>query len=224
MKIQALDFKHPRTPHLPFSPGAKSDDVYIQDLSVLKNCTLSIAIKYDGECTSGKFDKTFARSLDSRNHKSREWFKEFWSRRQWLLQSNPKIKVTGENLYAKHTIHYKDDLKLQSYFYGFNVWMDDMCLDIEGTNLWFNHLGIMPVKEIYRGPWDEKLFIQLAEKLVNEGHEGYVVRNVSNFNLSDFNINVAKYVKHKFVQTDQHWMHGSVIKNELDDLADKKYL
>lgn len=41
--------KYPRTPHLPWSPGATSDDKYIQDLNSFKGRKIVITEKMDGE-------------------------------------------------------------------------------------------------------------------------------------------------------------------------------
>lgn len=46
-------------------------------------------------------------------------------------------------------------------------------------------------------------------------HEGYVIRNADGFKYEDFASNVAKYVRANHVQTDSHWMHSELIKNQL---------
>jgi len=72
---------------------------------------------------------------------------------------------------------------------------------------------VLPVPELYRGPWSEKLIQELT---VDEScSEGYVVRKTEAFSYADFNRSVAKWVRKNHVQTDQHWMHAEVTPNKL---------
>jgi len=45
--------------------------------------------------------------------------------------------------------------------------------------------------------------------------EGYVVRWARGFHASEFPRAVAKYVRAGHVQTDDHWLHRKVVRNEL---------
>lgn len=62
--------KYPRTPHLPWSEGATSDDVFLNNCSHFEGKEVVVTEKLDGECTSMYHDKIHARSIDSRNHPS----------------------------------------------------------------------------------------------------------------------------------------------------------
>lgn len=62
---------YPRTPHLPWSPGAASDDVRLADLAGLTGCEVVVTEKLDGENTTLYADGLHARSLDSAHHPSR---------------------------------------------------------------------------------------------------------------------------------------------------------
>ena len=68
--------KYPRTPHLPWSPGASSDDVLLIDTQMFMGKPVVISEKMDGENTTLYADRLHARSLDSRHHPSRTWVKQ----------------------------------------------------------------------------------------------------------------------------------------------------
>lgn len=115
--------KYPRTLHCPWSDGINSDDKIHKDMSLFFNKEIVVTEKMDGENTTCYFDGyTHARSIDSKYHESRNWLKNFWNERCWSL---PKYyRICGENLYAQHSILYNN---LESYFYGFSLWKDDIC-------------------------------------------------------------------------------------------------
>ena len=71
---------YPRTPHLPWSPGAASDDVRVADLSGLLGREVVVTEKLDGENTTLYADGLHARSLDSAHHPSRAWVKALQGR------------------------------------------------------------------------------------------------------------------------------------------------
>lgn len=71
---------YPRTPHLPWSPGASSDDVRVGDLSGLAGREVVVTEKLDGENTTLYADGLHARSLDSAHHPSRAWVKALQGR------------------------------------------------------------------------------------------------------------------------------------------------
>ena len=69
--------KWPRTPHLPWSPGATSDDKYIESFDDFRGKQVVVTEKMDGENTTLYTDRLHARSLDSRHHPSRTWVKQW---------------------------------------------------------------------------------------------------------------------------------------------------
>jgi hypothetical protein len=198
--------KYPRTYHLPWSEGITRDDRVLKNIDNFIGKNVVITEKMDGENSTLYPDgSSHARSIDSRNHESRNWLKKFWSERSFLSDDNNR--VCGENLFAKHSIHYKE---LSSYFYGFSVWNNDMCLSWLDTIKYFKKLNIVPVKEIYSGIFDPDMRIKLSYNM-----EGYVIRLMDSFNINDFQYSVAKFVRKNHVTTDQHWMNSKIIKNEL---------
>lgn len=209
--------KYPRTYHLPWSKGLQDDDrmldpYFWRDHGWDYGRVIG-TLKYDGENTTMYTDYIHARSVDSRNHESRNWVKNFWSS---ISQDIPEgWRICGENMYAKHSIKYND---LKSYFYGFSIWNErNICLDWDSTLEWFELLGITPVPVIYDGPYNEAALSNLWTFNFNETeNEGYVLRVANEISYADFRNKVGKYVRENHVQTVKHWMHGQRMEmNEL---------
>ncbi|MEY9906795.1 putative kinase [Catenulispora sp. MAP12-49] len=200
---------YPRTPHLPWSPGATADDVRARDLSGLAGRRVVVTEKMDGENTTLYADGLHARSLDSAHHPSRAWVKALHSRIAARIPEG--WRISGENLFAKHSIPYED---LDGFFYGFSVWDGDQCLDWMSTVAFLQGLGIPTPRVLWAGDFDEKL-IQQQLKLDLTRQEGYVVRPAEGFAYTEFAERVAKWVRPSHVQTDTHWMHAEVVPNKL---------
>ena len=200
--------KYPRTYHLPWSLGMHDDDRMMPSIEQFKDQRVIITEKLDGENTSMYNDHVHARSVDSRNHPSRNWVKNFWSS---IAHDIPEgYRVCGENMFAEHSIHYD---KLGTYFFGFSMWNQEMCLSWDDTLEWFKLLGIEPVPVIYDGIFDESL---TKLKFDENKQEGYVLRIADSFTLSGFRTSVGKVVRSDHIQTVKHWMHGrEIVQNEL---------
>ena len=204
--------KYPRTYHLPNSTGTKDDKTLLDDSQFLDK-EVVVTLKLDGENTTFYNDYIHARSINSSSHETRDWVKGLWAKIGWNLSED--MRVCGENVYAKHTIHYKN---LESYFYGFSIWNNLTCFSWDETLEYFSLLGIENVPVIYRGIYSKKL-IDLEFEKYKKDHEGYVVRVSSEFLYSDFKKCVAKYVQPEFRQrindSHGHWISKKIIKNEL---------
>ncbi len=207
-----IRIKYPRTYHVPWSPGATSDDKIIKDLSHFVGKEVVVTVKMDGENTTIYKDYIHARSVDYSPHPSRSLVRAFQS------QIGPDIpegwRLCGENLYAKHSIKYKH---LDDFFLIFSIWnKENFCLSWEETEDWAHLLGLKMVPVLYRGLWDEKLFRGLySPKFREDDCEGYVIRIAGPFSYEEFNNSVVKYVRANHVQTDQHWSHGEIEPNEI---------
>ncbi|MGW7331025.1 RNA ligase family protein [Streptomyces sp. NPDC054840] len=203
---------YPRTPHLPWSPGATADDVRTVGLAALAGREVVVTEKLDGENTTLYADGLHARSLDSAHHPSRAWVKGLQGR------IGPGIpagwRVCGENLYARHSIPYED---LDSWFYGFSVWDGEDCLDWDRTVRFLSGLGVPTPRVLWRGTFDERALRRL--KLDTAHQEGYVVRTVAGFPREDFGRFVAKWVRVGHVQTSTHWMFAQIVPNGLGPTA-----
>ncbi|MEV7773549.1 RNA ligase family protein [Kitasatospora sp. NPDC086791] len=204
---------YPRTPHLPWSPGAAADDVRTGDLGALTGAEVVVTEKLDGENTTLYPDGLHARSLDSAHHPSRAWVKRLQGRVGGRIPDG--WRICGENLFARHSIPYTD---LESWFYGFSVWTDrDHCLDWDDTVRFLRRLGIPSPRVLWRGRFDEQAL--RAMKLDLDRQEGYVVRTVRGFPRAEFGERVAKWVRPHHVRTDTHWMHAAVVENGLGPSA-----
>lgn len=204
--------KYPRTYHLPWSPGVTKDDRVKEDLSSFADKEVVVTLKLDGECTSVYRDYLHARSLEYDPHPSRNYLKSFQSK---FAHDIPEgWRVCGENVFAKHSIHYTN---LESYFFVFSIWNDkNLCLSWDDTLEWVSLLGLTHVPVLYRGLWDEKIVQGLYQER-QEGNlmEGYVVRLTRSFEYNEFRDVVAKMVRRDHVQTQHNWKHQAVVPNKL---------
>ncbi|MFF2329949.1 MULTISPECIES: RNA ligase family protein [unclassified Streptomyces] len=206
---------YPRTAHLPWSPGATSDDVRMADLSGLTGREVVVTEKLDGENTTLYADGLHARSLDSAHHPSRGWVKALQGRIGARVPEG--WRVCGENMFARHSIAYDG---LESFFYGFSVWDGDRCLDWDRTVVFLRGLGIPVPPVLWRGVFDARAERALRALRPDTGRqEGYVVRPADGFGAADFGRRVAKWVRPGHVRTDTHWMHASVVENGLGPAA-----
>lgn len=215
--------KYPRTFHLPWSPGATSDDKVHPDVEgMFQGHEVVMTEKMDGENTTIYSDGyCHARSVDSARHSSRDWVKANVA--PLMVGNLPEgWRVCGENLYAKHSLGYD---KLPSYFLVFSIWDENnRCLSWEETVEWCRLLGLHEVPVLYQGPWDPEK-VQNAWKnrksqsFYGEEGEGYVVRKVQDFGYEEFATSLAKYVRPNHVVTGDHWMYSEVIPNQLGEGA-----
>ncbi|MEE1750249.1 MULTISPECIES: RNA ligase family protein [unclassified Streptomyces] len=206
---------YPRTAHLPWSPGATSDDVRIADLAALTGREVVVTEKLDGENTTLYADGLHARSLDSAHHPSRGWVKALQGRVGARIPAG--WRVCGENMFARHSLPYDG---LESFFYGFSVWDGERCLGWDRTAEFLRDLGIPVPPVLWRGVFDARAEKALrALKLDTARQEGYVVRPADGFGAADFGRLVAKWVRPGHVRTDTHWMHAAVVPNGLGPAA-----
>jgi hypothetical protein len=198
--------------HFDFSPGTSNDDKIIRSLDHFKNRLCIATKKMDGENTTMTSLACHARSLDSANHPSRNWVKQFHGQIKHLIPAD--YRICGENLYAQHSIAYHN---LESYFYGFSVWDErNVAWSWADTLIMFDELGITPV-EVVGEPFifsveEVKARVSLLNTSVDEG---LVVRVVDEIPYEDYDKLVAKWVRSGHVQTDQHWAHAQIIPNKL---------
>lgn len=202
--------KHPRTYHMPNSPGKSNDDKSLKNMDYFIGKHVVITEKMDGECTSLYPNYIHARSIDGRSHPSRDWVKTFHSSIKHDIPHNHRI--VGENCYAQHSIQYTE---LPSYFFGFQVWDRVTCLDWDSTVEYFNLLGIAPVKVLYEGVYNSKIVESIISSLDTSITEGVVLRLKDSFHYQDYGRAVCKWVRKEHVQSDDHWMHQHITPNRL---------
>lgn len=204
--------KYPRTYHLPWSPGITDDDRSLPDTSCFNGKEVVVTVKMDGENTTMYNDYIHARAVNANNHPSRDWVKSLHGKIQGDIPDG--WRLCGENLYAEHSIHYKD---LLAYFMLFSVWDDkNICLSWDDTIFWAELFELKTVPVLYKGIWDEEKIRRLfTPKLDDNECEGYVVRLANSFPYSEFRKSAAKYVRKNHIQSHGHWFRKGLIPNEL---------
>lgn len=206
--------KYSRTPHFPWSPSPTSDDKVLSSVNHFFNKEVVVSEKLDGECTGMTNELCHARSLDSKDHPSRHWVKQLHASIKSEIPDG--WKIFGENLYAKHSIHYAN---LPTYFFVFGIYTDkNICLSWDDTKEWCSLMNLCTVPELYRGIWNEDHIKSLwkGTSVFGGTGEGYVVRVAESFHYDQFWGSVAKWVREDHVQTSEHWMEQAVVKNLLD--------
>jgi hypothetical protein len=203
--MNSKKYKFPRIFHVPWSPNLQNDDRKHPDMSVFAGKNVVVTIKMDGENTTWYKDVIHARSIDSQNanHTSRDFVKNMWAQRKYLITDGRRI--CGENLYAEHSIKYAD---LDSYFYVFSIWHDDICLSWDDTKKICEELDLTTVPVIYEGIYDVDKIKTIFQNY--DFNEGYVIRIADTF-AHDFDSEtflnpIAKFVRENHVQTDKHWL------------------
>jgi RNA ligase len=204
--------KHPRMPHLPWSPGVGPDDLHVAGLGGLTGGQVVVTEKLDGENTTMYRDHIHARSVDSRSHPTRDWVKGLWARVAADIPAG--WRVCGENLWAVHSIRYGE---LPSFFLVFGVWDErNRCLGWDETAEWAALLGLQVVPVLYRGPFDQAAIQRCWDPSRADQQEGYVVRTAGGFAYAEFRLRVAKFVRPSHVRTTAHWLHGRPVgRNQL---------
>jgi hypothetical protein len=213
-KVLDNRIKYPKTMHFPWSPNLQNDDRVLEDPACFEGKYVVMTEKMDGENTTMYRDAIHARSMtDMAPHPSRPWVQALHGRIKHDIPEG--WRICGENVYAKHSIWYRN---LTSYFYVFSIWNGDLCLDWYNTKEWCQLLGLSHAPEIWWGLYNEQNLHNASAYYSPRGGndvEGYVVRNASAFLLKDFQTNVAKYVRKGHVQTSEHWLNEPMVKNEL---------
>ena len=207
--------KYPRTPHLPWSLGTTSDDRLLKTADHFVGKEVVVTEKIDGENTSMYRDHIHARSMDSLMHPSRAWVRQLHGQIQHEIPEN--WRICGENMYAKHSIHYAN---LESYFYLFGVCnAENICLSWDETKEWAALLNLVTVPELWRGIWDEEKVraCYTGKSVFDVPGEGYVVRVTDSFPYTSYWDFAAKYVRRDHIQTSSHWMTEAIVRNVLRD-------
>lgn len=197
--------KYHRTYHAPWSLGINDDDKVIKDISNFVGKRVIVTEKMDGENFTVYQDYCHARSVDSKNHYTRNWAKNFAM--NYISPNLPDgWRMCLENMYAVHSIKYND---LDSYLLAFSLWDDkNVCLSWDETLEYFELIGVKSVKVLYDGVYDECKIKKLYDEKMYDTCEGYVIRLADSFHYKDFHKSVMKFVRSGHVQTSKHWMYG----------------
>jgi hypothetical protein len=207
--------KYPRTFHLPWSLSKTKDDKTHATLKQFLGREIVATEKMDGECTTIGADYLHARSVDAVSHWTQSWVRNLQGRIGHELPAGHRI--CGENVYAKHSIEYKE---LDTFFYIFSMWDDqNMCLSWDDTVMWSQLLDIPTAPVIYRGVYDNfDHHKQYKDYILSQNRdvEGYVMRVTDPFHYSEFKKLVGKFVRKDHVNEDSHhWKSGNITLNTL---------
>jgi len=207
-------YKFPKIAHVPWSGTVTKDDRVLASMTSFDKASVVVSEKMDGECSSLYRDYLHARSINSQHHASRSWLKNLHA--GIACQIPDDWRICGENLYATHTIHYKD---LPSFFLVFAVYdAQNICLSWPDTKAFAASIGLACVPVLYEG-----LYTEAAVRACFTGtsvfgaskQEGYVLRLHDRILWQFHALSFAKYVRPNHVQTDEHWLQRPVIPNEL---------
>jgi hypothetical protein len=215
----SLSRKYGRTFHFPFSPGTTSDDRinqdYWQDISQINSIIHTEKLDGENNCLS-KFG-VFARSHATPTTSA--WTRAIRERWQLLKNDLGKYEIFGENLYAIHSIEYKN---IEDHYFVFGVRELDHWLSWEETAFIAAafDLPTVPIIEtcnqLQSKTLFEKHFLEMVQQpsvfgsVDIQNHqpctlEGIVTRNADAYEVEDFAKNVFKYVRKGHVKTDEHW-------------------
>lgn len=216
--------KYPHTPYWPYSPSVDEKDIkdcdYLDPKDFI-NKPLVATIKMDGSNVMLTTRKVAARNGYDATHKSFDMVKSLHAPIRDMIPFN--VEIFGEWLYAKHSIHYAKDLKLDSLLYIFGIYdrNTQMWAGWDEVRKYAKKLGfptVPVVKEFI--PTDVSMVIKeinsLGKSVCENGHEGIVVRSIYPYHWSDFRKNLTKYVRPNHVQTDTHWSHQKIVRNEVN--------
>lgn len=213
--IEDINTKYPRTYHLPWSPGATSDDKKLSpdwfSADGWAGKEIVITEKLDGENTAFQNGDVFSRSHSVPTRSP--WSRNLWDKDGLLWMIKDKISpdeiVYGENLYGEHSIHYD---RLPAYFFAFACRRENQWWSWDDVVLMADILHVPTVPVLWRGKLEsESQLKEMISKFMSEPStfgdtkEGVVIRKTGSFDNSDFSRNVAKWVRENHVQTDEHW-------------------
>jgi len=202
--------KPPRTYHAEWSLSITDDDRVLHDYSAFEGQEVVVTVKVDGENTSLYRDGFHARSIDTKSHSSRDWL---WGLHRRIGYEIPEgWRITGENVYAVHSIRYHH---LLAHFLMFGIWNEkNLNLSWDEVVEWAALLDLKTVDVLYRGPFDvEKIKSLYTPTHRGDECEGYVCRVARAFHYREYATAVFKMVRAGHVAEHGHWMRRAVETN-----------
>jgi hypothetical protein len=233
------NIKYPHTPYLPFSPNSDEKDVEesgYMSIGNLLNKPLYFSVKMDGSNVVLTRDYVAARNGHDAIHKSYDMLKSIHAQIKHDVPED--LMIFGEWLYAKHSIHYTDKLRLHNPLQIFGMYnkkthmwlsipdMNSICAQfIKKYNVFYapytpneySYISTLANTKVYTTEKELKSeIIRMGNRVIKEGHEGIVVRNLYAFHHAKWGENIAKYVRANHVQTDEHWSLQPIVRNEYE--------
>jgi hypothetical protein len=171
-----------------------------------------------------------ARNGSHASHSSFSQLKKIYHDKNLYSKIDENLQIFGEWMKKKHSIHYGckcenkcDDIgpALDSYFYVFGVFNNKL-------NLWLSwdevetiadKIGFPTVPVIKKDKYEnigilESEIDKIAQEIIEEGHEGIIIRNRYPFHYGQFQERLAKYVRANHVDKDEeHWKYNKMPDN-----------
>lgn len=197
--------KYPRTSHLPFSPGATSDDKWASDecLNFLMDSAneLIVTEKMDGSNYTMTRNHAFGRSVDANSNHWDNSHKSIWAQIRFDIPEG--WRISGENMYARKSVSYDD---LPGVFTIFGIWDDnDNLLSWDDTVEWAGMLGLSHVDLLYRGFNFKDAVKTWGSTHDTETSVGFALRSAAKIETGIFSERVAKWVRADHVRTAGDW-------------------
>ena len=189
---------------MPTSKGISNDDKILRDISNLVGQHVIYTEKLDGENTSLLTTHVHARSEDSNHHLSQNWVRNLHAKIAWKIPE--QYQIIGENVFAKHSIFYNE---LTTYFYVFAVvdLKSQYFLSIKETMSICKELELEFVPVLHEGKFDPHF--KPPEKSHFGGQaEGFVVRVIDSFAVSESSKCMAKWVRKNHITTTKDWRYN----------------
>lgn len=238
------EIKYPSTGHLPSSPEWDGTRVDFQSVDPFVDVPAVITIKMDGGnamLVRDKDNPVRARNGQHADHESFDLLKQLYWERNLYEKIPDNLQIFGENMVAKHSIHYGCDCDppcedvgpaLPDYFMVFGVYDTeyDLWLSWPEVENWADRLGF-PTTPVVTQSMDDvdgvlfeadyELYDEIepiAQDVIADGHEGIVIRSKFPFHYDQFERRLGKYVRDGHVDPDaDHWKHRPLVQNRLDD-------
>ncbi len=199
--------KFPRTYHLPWSPGATSDDKKHRDISFLLDTPLVITEKLDGENQCWSRDNFHLRSESSNGGQLRSRAKAKWAEVRAHLSKRFLFYI--EDISNVHSIEYEDYSNL-FFLIGLYDLLDQQWLEVNPAR-GQQCLGLPDPPRLYEGVVKTEAELEaltnfLAKEPSSLGGdlEGLVITPAGDF--KDWSSSTAKWVRANHIKTNNHWL------------------
>lgn len=201
--------KYCRTFHWPESETVHSDDSLSNYADNFVGQEIIISEKLDGGNTCLFNGEAYARATGLPSHDG--WMAMVRKHHAWKTHQFPDVAFYGEDLYGIHSVEY-DALPENETYYLFAVRVGDTFLAWDEVELYASLLEVKTVPVVFCGMFDTQnaltRFMQDERKkpsALGPEKEGFVIRHPDEFNASNFEQHVVKYVRKNHVQTNTHW-------------------
>ena len=208
------------------------DDTGLSSVDSFLDVPLVATVKMDGSnamLVKDEDNPVRARNGSDAAHESFDHLKQLYWQKDVYSELPSHLQVFGEWLYAKHSIKYEGEIALRDYFQVFGVFDTryNLWLSWPETEYWANKLGFVTTPLVEEHTLDKNFisneqefvqhFTEQAERVVDMGHEGIVIRWKFPFHYGQFGEALGKYVRPNHVKTDEHWSHKRIEQNECRD-------